>query len=384
MSVTFRLTRDKESAETKEFSFDDESLSIGRDLASSLHLKSTLVSKHHAEIKRDDVAYAIKDLGSTNGTFVNNKKISAHTPLPVHLGDKIRIGDYHLEVIHLSLVSQEVNVKPVADQPVPSQVPTPDFKSAEAKDVEVKDARPSEDHPVPDHRIALLQGQVEQLVSECNLLKEENQRLESIAGNARNVSELVPHSQVPLHAQPHIVEALRIFLKTIVRLGRSRRTFYNDFIGMTYIRSGPSLLDNLENEGVSFLVAESLKDEEAEHRRTLLFEELDEAALHSLALLNGYKKGIETGTHKLLDRLRFDLVIEELNNATLQLGSVAIPYRFLPIIRELRAIQLVRQRLKELLAEDRGVLEKRFYREGFIRGYQTFVRDAKNQDVRDK
>lgn len=50
------------------------------------------VSRRHAQIQRQDKQYTIIDLDSTNGTFVNNKRLSKDTPNPLTNGDEIRVG----------------------------------------------------------------------------------------------------------------------------------------------------------------------------------------------------------------------------------------------------------------------------------------------------
>lgn len=68
-------------------------LTIGRDPQSDMPLNSPLVSWRHAEIHRTSAGHEIRDLGSTNGTFVNGKKVSRQ---PLHLHDQIQIGTYRL------------------------------------------------------------------------------------------------------------------------------------------------------------------------------------------------------------------------------------------------------------------------------------------------
>ena len=69
---------------------------IGRSEASDLCLDDNLASRRHAVIEKahsEDESglshYILKDLGSTNGTFVNHNAVSAHLLLE---GDMIRIG----------------------------------------------------------------------------------------------------------------------------------------------------------------------------------------------------------------------------------------------------------------------------------------------------
>ncbi len=62
---------------------------IGRDPDSTIALEEDSVSRHHARILVDDKRALLKDLGSTNGTYVNDQKITAHA---LQEGDLIRIG----------------------------------------------------------------------------------------------------------------------------------------------------------------------------------------------------------------------------------------------------------------------------------------------------
>jgi transcriptional regulator with AAA-type ATPase domain len=65
-------------------------LTIGRELNCKAHLDLPSVSRLHAEIYRDGPVFAIRDLGSRNGTFLNGQRV-AHGALA--LGDVIRIGE---------------------------------------------------------------------------------------------------------------------------------------------------------------------------------------------------------------------------------------------------------------------------------------------------
>jgi len=63
---------------------------IGRSEDCPLVLNDDYVSTHHARLSRSDGYDVIEDLGSTNGTFVNNQRIAV--PTQVGVGDSIRIG----------------------------------------------------------------------------------------------------------------------------------------------------------------------------------------------------------------------------------------------------------------------------------------------------
>ncbi len=75
-----------------------ERTTIGRSPASAIILNDSEASWLHAEITRIDEAWLIVDTGSTNGTFVDGRRVHARARL--HNEDRIVIGDTML-VFHL-------------------------------------------------------------------------------------------------------------------------------------------------------------------------------------------------------------------------------------------------------------------------------------------
>jgi pSer/pThr/pTyr-binding forkhead associated (FHA) protein len=63
---------------------------IGRSSDCQLLLEDDYVSTRHARITATPTGYQVEDLGSTNGTFLNNQRIGA--PTPFREGDTLRIG----------------------------------------------------------------------------------------------------------------------------------------------------------------------------------------------------------------------------------------------------------------------------------------------------
>ncbi|MDQ2687781.1 MAG: FHA domain-containing protein [Armatimonadota bacterium] len=51
------------------------------------------VSRQHAEIRRQDDAFHLVDVGSTNGTILNGQMLTPEQPAPLSPGDRIRIGE---------------------------------------------------------------------------------------------------------------------------------------------------------------------------------------------------------------------------------------------------------------------------------------------------
>ncbi len=84
-----RLIVIKGADQGKQFELDDAVVSIGRDSTSRLRLHDTEISRRHAELQRTPEGYRIVDVGSVNGTFVNDAKIDTS---PLQPGDRIQVG----------------------------------------------------------------------------------------------------------------------------------------------------------------------------------------------------------------------------------------------------------------------------------------------------
>jgi FHA domain len=56
-----------------------------------IRLEDPFASSHHARIERQGAVVVLEDLGSTNGTYLNDEQLGG--PQPLHHGDRIRIGD---------------------------------------------------------------------------------------------------------------------------------------------------------------------------------------------------------------------------------------------------------------------------------------------------
>jgi ABC-type multidrug transport system ATPase subunit len=71
---------------------NDPQITIGRE-GSEIVLENPQVSRNHAVIDRANGKHVLRDLGSTNGTFVNGQRITQHT---LARGDVIQIGAFKL------------------------------------------------------------------------------------------------------------------------------------------------------------------------------------------------------------------------------------------------------------------------------------------------
>jgi pSer/pThr/pTyr-binding forkhead associated (FHA) protein len=75
-------------------------ITIGRDKGNAITLDDTLVSRRHALIQKIGSEFFIEDLGSTNGTYVNKKRIPADKYVRLKPTDTILIGRTELSLLH--------------------------------------------------------------------------------------------------------------------------------------------------------------------------------------------------------------------------------------------------------------------------------------------
>ena len=64
---------------------------LGRGEQAEIRLEDPFASSRHARLVRQGGIVVIEDLGSTNGTYLNEELVTG--PQPLHRGDRVRIGD---------------------------------------------------------------------------------------------------------------------------------------------------------------------------------------------------------------------------------------------------------------------------------------------------
>jgi hypothetical protein len=69
---------------------------VGRAAGCQIPLDDSFVSQLHARVFRTDDGVFVEDLGSTNGTFLNDQRVGG--PQPVRRGDRIQVGQTVLEL----------------------------------------------------------------------------------------------------------------------------------------------------------------------------------------------------------------------------------------------------------------------------------------------
>lgn len=106
MNYVLQVVRGRSATTTLRLG--DGVTSLGRHDDCIIRIKSSQVSRRHCEIHENGGTLTVRDLGSSNGTFVNGKRVLGQQGLKV--GDELTVGSVTLRVATLG-------------QPVPSSRP---------------------------------------------------------------------------------------------------------------------------------------------------------------------------------------------------------------------------------------------------------------------
>jgi len=93
-TLTFLSGEGSSSSSSKSVSLDRPETTLGRLPECDVVVSDSGASRQHARIRRDDGTFVLTDLGSTNGTLVNDEAVQERT---LEDGDRITIGETVLE-----------------------------------------------------------------------------------------------------------------------------------------------------------------------------------------------------------------------------------------------------------------------------------------------
>jgi EAL domain-containing protein (putative c-di-GMP-specific phosphodiesterase class I) len=93
----------------RRFRVDASRFVIGRKPEASLSISSPTVSREHAELTAIEQGLLLRDLGSTNGTYVNGTRINQ--PCTVHHGDLIQFGQMVFRVVQQNTESGPLTIQ---------------------------------------------------------------------------------------------------------------------------------------------------------------------------------------------------------------------------------------------------------------------------------
>src|SRR5882757_6986897 len=138
----FTILIQEKGGEQRRMVFNKPEVTIGRVQGNDIVLPKGNVSKRHARIVLKDGKFIIVDLKSTNGTYVNGRKITS--PLVVKDSDKIYIGDFIVGVDEAASGAEGDGPSETTTSPPGAERPI-----VQAPPADLRPPRPTEAQPMP-------------------------------------------------------------------------------------------------------------------------------------------------------------------------------------------------------------------------------------------
>ncbi len=121
--MSFKLTVRQGPRPNLVFELDKDSYLIGREAGNDIVVEDPQVSRRHAQLTRQGSAYLIEDMGSTNGTYVNGKRVTA--PVLLSNSDLVGLADTVVLAVQApaTVIDSEATLVMGEVAPVKSTVP---------------------------------------------------------------------------------------------------------------------------------------------------------------------------------------------------------------------------------------------------------------------
>lgn len=127
-----KLVMFRQSGDRRDFPIRSGGITIGRKDDCDIRIPLAEVSRHHAKLTVTDEGVVVQDLGSANGTYVNNKRVKKQT---LAAGDHVVVGPV---VFTLQIDGEPENIRAVKTKLRPLSSVSPASSSAK-KEVAASD-----------------------------------------------------------------------------------------------------------------------------------------------------------------------------------------------------------------------------------------------------
>lgn len=122
------ITVPEKNAQPYRFQLDRQVVTLGRGSENDIAIESASVSVHHAEMRRIEGGYELRDIGSTNGIKVDGLR---HDVIPLRSGATVKIGDVSFDFMLNDEESEALaREKPPEQSPISREPELPSAKSS--------------------------------------------------------------------------------------------------------------------------------------------------------------------------------------------------------------------------------------------------------------
>lgn len=400
MTLELTITKQSDPSVNEKISCSKFPVFLGREEKNDVILADPfkVVSRKHSKIVETEGILQLVDLEAANFTFLNEEKLTPLEEYALKPGDKIKIGDYELEV---NIVLDKVIIEDDDDQKTmvfssPFAADVNDlaeslkilaakysldespgkadmlkfsvlqsFSSFEKNDVGKILAEYFADHYL-DNSFKKSSAQQPELKSEIKI--QETPKYESLS-EIKNVNESPSVSLPPeYYFSSHFSNTTDVLLEAFATLIQGFLQFRQEFFGVTIYHTLP--VGSLK-ELKEYLFTPDISPEDEKKRLSLLKEEAQKLLSHQIGLLEGYRSSITDGSKSLLQSLDPVLIEKELDAKNAKAGGINIG-KVLPFSQKAKVLDLIKENYSKYL-NDIYHVEKKFFRPSFMKGYQKRI-----------
>lgn len=383
---------EREASDPSEYLFEKDRVTIGRGSENDLTLPDPkrIVSSEHAELRREDRSYQLKDRGSKNFTYLHEQRLEAGELYELNDGDVFRIGYFKIEFTSTETDTDPSAAAPSGDETVfaadfsnPFADPAEHLLEALNEITEAYDQEPPQrrDDALEDafHRAdAEVQNReaIEHVLALLELSPaDDSPPSESPVSpqdgppSADPQSPPSPESNSPsrprVEAETDVMdEVLDTLLEAFSRIVEIPWQFRHEFIGQTIMQSAETkfLYEGDAATMKEHLLEPSLSQEERQKRLAHVEDAAESLAVHQVAMLNGYKASVMKGAEELLEQLNPDAHQAEV-------AEENTVYEYFPLLASPAVLERLRAEWHNLKRSDWSVAEQRTFRPAFIKAY---------------
>ena len=367
MSFTLQITPTAAVEAQETHVFDREVVLIGRDAAADLRLDDAarIVSNRHAEVRQRGGTLVLMDLGSKNGTVLNGRRLRSGEAAPLREADTFEVGDFEIRVVRIEALdaigagseTREVHVEKGED--AASETSDPVSEGDEKALLSVREERGDAER----EDASRLRPLVRQGKSDSGAMDGRSKSSQPSQEAPPPDPETTAPDGLSEGKSPSEDEMVAALVAAVARLAGIPWQFRHEFIGQTIAPPEEEAVfaDGSPEALRRFLLDPRLDPDERAGRRAALAAAVEAGALHQVAMLDGYKAGIEMGTLLLLEALDPDAALEDVRQGGF--------WQRLPLLRDIAALKRLRRSHHDLAQEDEAVAERGRFRPAFIKAY---------------
>jgi pSer/pThr/pTyr-binding forkhead associated (FHA) protein len=362
---------------------------IGREDKNDVALPdpSKVVSRKHAKIINTEGILQLMDLGSANSTYLNGNRIMSNEEYPIQSGDLISIGDYDLAV---TLMNEKVRKYDDDQKTMVFSNPFQEDAAVVMETFKILAAKYAlEQSPMKDEllKMSFRQNISEMDQNETNRFlaglfpeffggieaphpaagipapKKEPEPVRQAAPKYEKAASFIPEEK---YLGSHFSSTVDVLLETFIKLIQGFLHFRQEFFGVTIYHTIPTgSLQQIKE----YLFSPENSPEEEKKKLNMLEEETKKLLNHQIGLLEGYRGSVLEGIRSLIEELDPSQVEKKYTAKVSAEGGFNIA-KFLPFLKKGEVLEALKENYTKNLSDPYHI-EKRYFRPGFLKGYQT-------------